>query len=137
MNIDGLDDFTVLQDQFRTKVLQHQISQQLPGKSASSVTEKTVSCRNCKLPHRVNECRKLCYHTSCTASPAHPAKDCSNWKTVKSKAPPISFSSPNKVSVSPASKAKKAVASSPVVSSVSPDTEVIFDSGSVVTTLSS
>ena len=80
MNIDGLDDFTVLQDQFRTKVLQHQISQQLSRKSASSVTEKTVSCRNCKLPHNVSDCKKNCTYSTCANSPPHPAKDCINLK---------------------------------------------------------
>ena len=45
MNIDGLHNFTVLQNRFRKKGLQHQNFQQLSGKSASSTNEKTVSCR--------------------------------------------------------------------------------------------
>ena len=94
------------------------------------MTEKTVASRNCKLPHHINEYRKLSSHPSCTGSSAHSAKECYNRKTVKSKQPPTSTSSPTKVSVSPAYKAKKAVASSPVVFPV-------FDSGATVTTLPS
>jgi len=76
MNIDGIYNFDVFQEHFRTRVIQHQISQQLSGKFASAVTEKTVSCRNCKFSHHVNECRNPCSHTSCTGFHPLPAKEC-------------------------------------------------------------
>jgi hypothetical protein len=137
LDIEGIYEFATLQQQFRTKVLQYQNSQQLSGKPGHSITDKTVSCRNCKHPHHVNDCRKPCTHSLCKDLPHHSAKDCSNWRSNKSKNPPTSTSSPSKVSVAPASKAKKVTTSSSVVSSILPDTEVIFDSGSAVTTLPS
>jgi hypothetical protein len=132
MNIDGLDDFTVFQDQFCTKVLQHQISQQLSGKSASSVTEETVSCRNCKLPHNVLDCKTNCTYSFCANSSPHQAKDCVNWKSTKSKNP-LSLS-PSPPSKYPAIQVAPAIQTVP--SPIPPvDTEVIFDSGSGVTTI--
>jgi hypothetical protein len=83
LNIDGIYDFATLQEQFRTKVLQFQISQQLSGKPGFVVTDKPIDCRNCRHPHHVNECRKPCTHTLCKDSPHHSAKDCSNWRSVK------------------------------------------------------
>jgi len=42
INIDGIFDFDDLQEQFRTKVIQYKISQQMSEKSATSVAnEKT------------------------------------------------------------------------------------------------
>ena len=57
LNLLEITEFNTLQLQFRKTVMQLQTSQQLLGKSASPVA---ISCRNCKLPHNVSECKKNC-----------------------------------------------------------------------------
>ena len=115
--------------------MQLQTSQQLLGKLASSVS---IACRNCKLPYHVSECKKDCTYSACANSPPLPAKDCSNWKSNKSKQPSsISRSPPPK---SPAirgpPKVNKIVPTSTVPPPVPPvNIEVIFDSASGVTTI--
>jgi hypothetical protein len=141
-NLQEITEFNTLQLQFRKIVMQLQTSQQLLGKSASgggiASGGGVLSCRNCKLPHTVSDCKKPCTYSTCATSPPHQAKDCPNWKSTKSKgSSSLSHSPPNKAPA-PRGPPKVNVATTlPVVppSTSSVDPEVIFDSGSAVTTI--
>jgi hypothetical protein len=141
LNLQEITDFNTLQLQFRKTVMQLQTSQQLLGKSASGggVASSVISCINCKLPHTVSDCKKQCTYSTCATSPPHQAKDCPNWKSTKSKSPSsLSSSPPTKAPALPGPpKVNQVAPTLPVVpsSTSSVDPEVIFDSGSAVTTI--
>jgi len=77
MNLDGIYNFNILQKQFRTKILQFQITQQMSGTTVLSLRQ--INCKNCNLFNHIRDCRKYCKKSFCTDLPSHSADKCINW----------------------------------------------------------
>jgi hypothetical protein len=121
MNLDGIYKFDILQQQFRTKVLQFQITQSMLGTTAPSLSR--IHCKNCNLSHHVRDCRKNCKHSSCAALPSHSASKCINWHPQR---PQISFLTDSKFS-------RVLSVTTPSPDFVSPDLDTQVDSTSAIT----